>query len=134
MSCEYRGPFPGEHPEYSLGFAFSLLLCEILFVPEVGLHLFKVHASDGGERVFGDQRGQMCRGLFHSSGMNFGNVLGAVGLMTSTMKLAFITLVLQLVAVLDAVTFLSAVEALVASQRGFFASSPCSFLWFLVPQ
>ena len=53
MSCECESLFPSEHPEYSLGFAFSLLLCEILFVPEVGLHLFKVHASYSSERVFG---------------------------------------------------------------------------------
>ena len=52
MNCKRKSPLPGEHPEYSLGFAFSLLLCEILFVPEVGLHLFKVHSSNGGEGVF----------------------------------------------------------------------------------
>ena len=54
MSCKYEGLLPGEHPEYSLGLAFSLLLCEIFLILEVGLHLFEVHAMNSGERVFGD--------------------------------------------------------------------------------
>ena len=53
MSFECESP-PIEHPEYSLGFAFSQLLCEIFLIPEVGLHLLKVHATDGCEGVLGD--------------------------------------------------------------------------------
>ena len=106
---------PGEHPEYSLGFAFSLLLCEILFVPEVGLHLFKIHSSNSSKGVTGNQRGQMHRGLFYSGGTNFSDILGAVSPVTSAMELAFVTLVLGLAAVLDAIAFYSAVETLVVS-------------------
>ena len=54
MSFEYESSLPGEHPEYSLGFAFSLLLLEIFHIPEVGFQLVKVHASDGSKRVFVD--------------------------------------------------------------------------------
>ena len=114
---------PSEHPEYSLGFAFSLLLCEILFVPEVGLHLFKIHSSDSGKGVFGNGGGQVCCGLFHGRNSNFGNVLGAVGPVASSMELALIALVLQLSAVLDAVTLSSAVETLVVPQHVPFALS-----------
>ena len=121
---------PGEHTEYSLGFAFSLLLCEILFVPEVGLHLFKVHSSDGGEGVFGYRRGRVCRCLFRSRGSYFSDVLGAVGPMTASMELAFVALVLWLSAVLDAVTLRSAVETLVVSWRD---SLAFAFL-LLIPQ
>ena len=132
MSCKYEGPSPGEHPEYSLGLAFSLLCCKILFIPEVGLHLFKVHALDGGERVFGDWWGQVCSGLFCSGGMNFGDVLGAIDSVSSSMELAFVTLVLWFSAVLDAVAILSAIEALVALGWSALASSSGSFLWLLV--
>ena len=54
MNSESVSLLSFEHPEYSLGFAFSLLLCEILFIPEVGLHLFKIHAMDGSKEVLGD--------------------------------------------------------------------------------
>ena len=117
MSCEYKSPLPGEHPEYLLGFAFSLLLCEILFVPEVGLHLFKVHSSDSSKGVFGNGRGQVRRGLFRGRNSNFGHVLGAVGPMTSSVELALVALVLQLLAILDAMTLGFTVETLVVSQR-----------------
>ena len=110
-------PLPSEHPEYSLGFAFSLLLCEILFVPEVGLHLFKIHSSNGSEGVFGDRRGRVHRRLFCSGGSNLSDVLGAVGLMTTSVEFALVALVLGLSAILDAVAFGSAVETLVASWR-----------------
>ena len=51
FKCE---SLPIEHPEYSLGFAFSQLLCKIFLVPEVCLHLLKVHAADGCEGILGD--------------------------------------------------------------------------------
>ena len=108
---------PGEHPEYSLGFAFSLLLSEILFVPEVGLHLIKVHSSNGGKGIFGNRRGRVCRCLLCGSGSNFSDVFGAIGPVTASMKLALAALVLWLSAVFDAVTFSSAVETLVVSWR-----------------
>ena len=57
----------------------------------------------------------MRRGLFRSSGSYFSDVLGAVGPMTASVKLALTTLVLRLSAVLDVVTFGSAVETLVVS-------------------
>ena len=107
----------GEHPEYSLGFAFSLLLCEILFVPEVGLHLFKVHSADSGEGVFGNRRGRVRHSLLRGGGPDFGNVLGAVSPMTAPMELALGALVLWLSAILDAVAFGSTVETLVVSWR-----------------
>ena len=120
----------GEHPEYSLGFAFSLLLCKILFVPEVGLHLFKVHSLDSGKGVFGDGRSQVHRSLLHGGSLNFGDVLGAVGPVTSSMELALVALVLRLAAVLDAMTLGSAVETLVVSQ--WHIPSALSFL-LLIP-
>ena len=108
---------PGEHPEYSLGFAFSLLLCEILFVPEVGLHLFKVHSVNGGKGVFSNRRGRVCCGLLHSRGLDLGDILGAIGSVTSSMELALGALVFWFLAVLDAVAFGYAVETLVVSWR-----------------
>ena len=51
-SCEYES-LPVEHPEYSLGFAFSQLLGEFFSVPEICLHLVEIHAPNGGERVPG---------------------------------------------------------------------------------
>ena len=107
----------GEHPEYSLGFAFSLLLCEILFVPEVGLHLFEVHSTNSGEGIFGNRGGQVCRGLLRGRGSNFGDILGTIGSMTSAVELTLGALVLRLSAVFDAVSFSSAVETLVVSWR-----------------
>ena len=106
---------PGEHPEYSLGFAFSLLLCEILFVPEVGLHLFKIHSSDGGEGVFGNRRGRVRHCLFRSRDSNLSDILQAVGSMTASVELALAALVLWLSAVLDAVAFSPTVETLAVS-------------------
>ena len=85
---------PVEHPEYSLGFAFSRLLYKILLVPEVCLHLFKIHAMDGCEGVLGDGRGCVCGGLFCQGGVDLGNVLQTVTLMATTMELAFTTLIL----------------------------------------
>ena len=130
MSFEWKSPLPGEHPEYSLGFAFSLLLCEILFVPEVGLHLFKVHSLDGGKGIPGYRRGRVCHCLFRSGGSYFSDVLRAVGPMTAPMELAFVALVLWLSAILDAVTLHSTVETLVVSWRGSLAFA----LPVLIPQ
>ena len=117
-SFEWKSLLPGEHPEYSLDFAFSLLLCEILFVPEVGLHLFEVHSSDGGEGVFGNRRSRVHRGLLRSRGPNLCDVLRAAGSVTTSVELALAALILWLSAVFDAVAFSSAVETLVVSWRG----------------
>ena len=113
MNCERKSPLSSEHPEYSLGFAFSLLLCEILFVPEVGLDLFEVHSANGGKGVLGNRRSRVHCCLFRGRGPYFGDVLGAVGPMTASMELALAALVLRLSAVLDAMAFGSAVETLV---------------------
>ena len=59
----------------------------------------------------------MRRGLLFSGGVNFSDVLRTVTPMSASMELAFSTLVPQLSAILDAVPFFSAVEALVASWR-----------------
>ena len=64
--------------------------------------------------------------------MNFGDVLGAIDSVSSSMELAFVTLVLWFSAVLDAVAILSAIEALVALGWSALASSSGSFLWLLV--
>ena len=53
--------------------------------------------------------------LFFCGRANFGNVLRTVTPMSSSVELAFSALVLWLFTVLDAVSFLSTVEALVAS-------------------
>ena len=103
MSCKYEGLLPGEHPEYSLGLAFSLLLCEILLVPEVGMHLFEVHALDGSKGVLRDRRGRVHSGLFCSGGANPGDVFGAASPMATTVELALVALILQLSSILDAV-------------------------------
>ena len=50
--------------------------------------------------------------------------------MSSSVELAFPALVLRLAAILDAVSFFSAVEALVASWRG---SLPLALLLLIVP-
>ena len=105
MSFKCESPLPGEHPEYSLGFAFSLLLCEILFVPEVGLHLVKDHASYSSKGVFSSGGCHVHGGLFCRCGMCFGNVLLTVMPMSTAMELTFPGLVLWLLEILDAVSF-----------------------------
>ena len=129
-SCEYESS-PVEHPEYSLGFAFSRLLSKVLAIPEVRLHLFEIHASDGGEGVPSGRRGRMGRGLFLSGRADFSNVLRTVAPMSAAVELALLARILRLSAVLDAVTFFSAVEALVASWSGSFS---LAFLLLLVPR
>ena len=57
----------------------------------------------------------MCGGLFLGGRANLGDVLRTVTPMSPSVELAFPALVLRLLAVLDAVSFLPAVEALVAS-------------------
>ena len=59
----------------------------------------------------------MRHGLFRGRGSNFGDILRAVGLVTAAVELALGALVLRLPAILDAVAFSSAVEALVVSWR-----------------
>ena len=68
--------------------------------------------------------------LFFSRGADFGNVLRTVASVSSSVELAFSALVLWLSAVLDAVPFFSAVEALVASLWGSF---PLVLLLLIVP-
>ena len=129
-NCEYESP-PVEHPEYSLGFAFSRLLSEFLAVPEVRLHLLEVHAPDSGKGISSGGRRRMRGRLFLSRGADFGDVLRTVAPMSTSVELAFAAWVLWLSAVLDAVSFLSAVEALVAlwSRRLAF-----TFLLLIVPR
>ena len=55
----------------------------------------------------------MCCCLFGGGGTNLGDVLGAVGPMTTSVELTLVALVLQLLAVFDAVTLSSTVETLV---------------------
>ena len=117
MNCEYESS-PVEHPEYSLGFAFSRLLGEFLPIPEVRLHLLEVHPSDSGEGVPSGRRRRMRGCLFLSRGADFGDVLRTVAPMSASVELAFAAWILWLSAVLDAVAFFSTVEALVASWRG----------------
>ena len=121
---------PVEHPEYSLGFAFSRLLGEFLTIPEVRLHLFKVHASDSSEGVPSGRRGRMGGGLFFSGRADFSDVLRTVAPVSAAVELASAAWVLRLSAVLDAVAFFSAVEALVASWSGSF---PFTFFLLIVP-
>ena len=128
-NSEYESP-PIEHPEYSLGFAFSRLLGKILAIPEVCLHLFKVHASDGGEGIPSGGRGRMRGCLLFSGHADFSDVLRTVAPMSAAVELAFAARVLRLSAVLDAVSFFSAVEALVASWSGSFS---LAFLLLIVP-
>ena len=119
-SFEYESS-PVEHPEYSLGLAFSRLLGEFLTIPEVRLHLFEVHSSDGGEGI-SSGRGRRMRGrLFLSRGADFSDVLRTVAPMSASVELAFAAWVLRLSAVLNAVPFFSAVEALVTSLRKTFS-------------
>ena len=60
----------------------------------------------------------MCGGLLFSGRADFGDVLQTVVPMSAAMELAFSAWVLRLSAVLNAVSFFSAVEALVAPWRG----------------
>ena len=98
-SSEYESS-PVEHPEYSLGFAFSRLLSEFLTIPEVRLHLFKIHASDGGEGIPGGRRGRMRGGLLLRGRADFSDVLRTVAPMSASVELAFSARVLRLAAVL----------------------------------
>ena len=128
-NCKYESP-PVEHPEYSLGFAFSRLLGEFLTIPEVCLHLLEVHASDGSKGVPSSRGCRMRRCLFLSRGADFGDVLRTVAPMPSSVELAFSARVLRLSAILDAVSFFSTVEALAASWYGGFSFA---FLLLIVP-
>ena len=56
--------------------------------------------------------------LFFSGGVNLGDVLRTVAPMSAAVELTFSTRVFRFSAVLDAVSFFSAVEALVAPWRG----------------
>ena len=116
-SCKCES-LPIEHPEYSLGFAFSRLLSKFLAIPEIGLHLLEVHTTDGGERIPSGGRSRVCGGLFFSGGADFSDVLRTVAPMSTSVELAFSAWTLRLLAVLDAVAFFSAVEALIASWGG----------------
>ena len=68
-------------------------------------------------------------GLLRGRGPNFGDVLRAVGSVTSSMELALAALILRLSAILDAMAFGSAVETLVVSWRR--ASFTLSLLLFI---
>ena len=57
----------------------------------------------------------MCHSLLGSGSSDFGNVLGAIGPVTPSMELALSALVLQLLAILDAMALGSTVETLVVS-------------------
>ena len=127
-SYEYESS-PVEHPEYSLGFAFSRLLSEFLSVPKIRLHLFEIHATDGSKRIPGSGRSRVCGGLLFSGRADFGDVLRTVTPMSAAVELAFSAWVLRLSAVLDAVSFFSAIEALVASWSGNF---PFAFLLLII--
>ena len=70
-------------------------------------------------------------GLLRGRGPNFGDVLRAVGSVTSSMELALAALILRLSAILDAMAFGSTVETLVVSWRR--ASFTLSLLLF-IPQ
>ena len=59
----------------------------------------------------------MRHSLLHGRSLNFGDVLGAIGPVASSMELALSALVFRLSAVLDAVTLISTVETLVVSQQ-----------------
>ena len=69
--------------------------------------------------------------LFLSREADFGDVLQTVAPMSAAVEFAFATWVLRLSAVLDAVSFFSAVEALVASWRGRLA---LALLLLIVPR
>ena len=128
-NCKYES-LPIEHPEYSLGFAFSRLLSKFLAVPEVGLHLFEVHSSNGSKGVPSGRRRRVRGCLFFSGSADFSNVLRTVAPMSPSVEFAFAAWVLRLSAILDAVSFFSAVEALVASWSG---GLSFAFLLLIVP-
>ena len=69
--------------------------------------------------------------LFFSGRVDFSDILQTVASMSAAVELAFATRVLRLSAVLDAVSFFSAVEALVASWHGGF---PFALLLLIVPR
>ena len=73
----------------------------------------------------------MCGGLFFSGRADFSDVLRTVAPMSAAVELTFSARVLRLSAVLDAVSFFSTVEALVASWRGRLAFT---LLLLIVPQ
>ena len=129
-NCKYESS-PVEHPEYSLGLAFSRLLSEFLSIPEVRLHLFEIHASDGGEGVPGGRRGRMGGGLLFSGRADFSDVLRTVAPVSAAVELAFSARVLRLPAILYAVSFFSAVEALVALWKGCFT---LALLLLIIPR
>ena len=72
----------------------------------------------------------MCGGLLFGGRADFSDVLRAVAPMSAAVELAFSAWVLRLSAILDAVTFFSAVEALVASWSGGFS---LALLLLIVP-
>ena len=74
----------------------------------------------------------MCGSLFHCGGADPSDELQAVASMSSSMELAFFTLVLQLVVVLDAVSILTAVEAFITLWGTFASSTSHSFLQLLI--
>ena len=73
----------------------------------------------------------MCGGLLFSGRADFGDILRTVAPMSAAVELAFSAWILRLSAVLDAVSFFSAVETLVASRRRRFA---LAFLLLIVPR
>ena len=72
----------------------------------------------------------MHRCLFFSGRVDFSDVLRTIAPMSVAVELAFAAWILRLLAVLDAVSFLSAVEALVASWNGGFS---LTLLLLIVP-
>ena len=72
----------------------------------------------------------MCGGLLFSGHVDFSNVLRTVAPMSPAMELAFSAWVLWLSAVLDAVSFVSAIEALVAPWWG---RSSFALLLLIIP-
>ena len=72
----------------------------------------------------------MCHSLLCGRSPDFGDILGTVGPVTSSVELALVALVLWLLAVLDAMAFSSAVKTLVVSW--WHGSLACPFL-LLIP-
>ena len=73
----------------------------------------------------------MCGGLLFSGHADFSDVLQTVTPKSAAVELAFSAWILRLTAVLDAVSFFSTVEALVASWRGYLAFA---LLLLIVPR
>ena len=69
-------------------------------------------------------------GLFLSGGADFSDVLRTVVPMSASVELAFAAWVLQLSAILDAVSFFSAIEALIAPWWG---SLSLTLLLLIIP-